>query len=432
MKKGNKNISPANNIDDYLLRLEKQEKAKSRKKGIFALLLIGILVAGFISTKFISFEKSLDVYQFEDLDSDILSEMIHNKQLPILVAHPDLGTDTVFGMDDYTVLLNLSYTMESNKALKVAENNSDEFEIQSVENDIPVTALDVVGKREKGNKLKFVIENYDPEIQYEIDFGNGYKTKVGKAVNYSYPKAGNFRIKLISSKGDQSRIYTKRVKIKKSEIQIAQNITRDNEKESEITSTDQNELPDGSSAQTEVEEMEEIPAQIQDVTEDSGNNDSDLEIKDLQKEKSKKTEVNPTVIQEPILKEKIEQPAQIPTPKPKSKTTKKVPATAPISFAQLMPEFPGGSGSFSRFIRKNYRYPQKAINYGVEGVVLVRFVVNPDGTLTDPYVIKGIGHGCDEEAIRLVSKMPKWIPGENDGVKVSVYQTIPVTFKLDD
>lgn len=91
------------------------------------------------------------------------------------------------------------------------------------------------------------------------------------------------------------------------------------------------------------------------------------------------------------------------------------------------PSFPG---DLTTYLVKNIRYPQKAINQDIEGKVFVNFVVTSAGEVTDVKLLKGIGYGCDEEALRVVNSMPKWSPGKNGGRAVKVRMSIPIVFKL--
>lgn len=97
---------------------------------------------------------------------------------------------------------------------------------------------------------------------------------------------------------------------------------------------------------------------------------------------------------------------------------------------EKMPFFPGGEFKMYEFLAMNIRYPQRAREDGYSGTVYVRFVVEPDGTITNIEVAKGVGGGCSEEAVRVVKMMPKWIPGEAFGKKVRVTYTLPVNFRL--
>ena len=102
----------------------------------------------------------------------------------------------------------------------------------------------------------------------------------------------------------------------------------------------------------------------------------------------------------------------------------------PLTQADVMPAFPGGEAALYRFLSSQIRYPESALRNKVEGKVFVRFVIQADGSLTDLKVIRGIGHGCDEEALRVIRMMPKWIPGELGGTKVPVFSSLAVNFKF--
>ncbi len=91
----------------------------------------------------------------------------------------------------------------------------------------------------------------------------------------------------------------------------------------------------------------------------------------------------------------------------------------------------GGLESFYRYVAENMQYPTIARQAGTEGKVFVQFVVDKDGTLTDARAIRGIGDGCDEEAVRVISEAPAWNPGKQRGKFVKVRMVIPITFKLD-
>jgi protein TonB len=95
-----------------------------------------------------------------------------------------------------------------------------------------------------------------------------------------------------------------------------------------------------------------------------------------------------------------------------------------------MPQFPGGEIELYKFIRENLKYPSQAQEAGIQGKVILNFVVGRDGKITNIKVVRGIGFGCDEEAIRVLQKMPRWNPGKMGGRSVPVYFTFPITFKL--
>jgi periplasmic protein TonB len=96
----------------------------------------------------------------------------------------------------------------------------------------------------------------------------------------------------------------------------------------------------------------------------------------------------------------------------------------------VYPRFPGGDQARFYFLRTNIRYPENAVKAGIQGVVMVVFVIETDGRLSNVEVPKGIGGGCDEEAIRVVRAMPLWEPGKRSGRAVRVLVRMPIVFKI--
>lgn len=94
------------------------------------------------------------------------------------------------------------------------------------------------------------------------------------------------------------------------------------------------------------------------------------------------------------------------------------------------PEFPGGTAKLLEYVRKNLKYPMMARESDIQGRVFVGFVVEKDGSISNVQVIRGIGGGCDEEAVRVVQSMPKFKPGKQRGNPVRVQYTLPIVFKL--
>lgn len=98
---------------------------------------------------------------------------------------------------------------------------------------------------------------------------------------------------------------------------------------------------------------------------------------------------------------------------------------------EQMPDFPGGEEALYKFLAGNITYPQSAKESGIQGRVYVTFVVERDGSINDVRVLRGIGGGCDEEAIRVIKAMPKWIPGKQRAKPVRVQYNLPVKFSLE-
>ncbi|MCH5175125.1 MAG: energy transducer TonB [Prevotellaceae bacterium] len=94
------------------------------------------------------------------------------------------------------------------------------------------------------------------------------------------------------------------------------------------------------------------------------------------------------------------------------------------------PQFPGGDQALMAWLTKNLKYPSVAQENGIQGRVMVSFVVNKDGSIVDPKIIRSVDPSLDKEAIRVVSAMPKWTPGRQRGKTVRVKYSLPVTFRL--
>ncbi len=90
----------------------------------------------------------------------------------------------------------------------------------------------------------------------------------------------------------------------------------------------------------------------------------------------------------------------------------------------------GGMEAFYKYVGKNMKYPSQAKRMGIEGKVFVQFVVDKDGSLNEVKAVRGIGAGCDEEAVRVIQGAPKWKPGKQRGRAVKVRMILPITFKL--
>lgn len=97
---------------------------------------------------------------------------------------------------------------------------------------------------------------------------------------------------------------------------------------------------------------------------------------------------------------------------------------------EKMPEFPGGDYGLISFLAKKIKYPAMAREDGIEGMVIVEFLIDKSGKILDPKVVRGIGGACDEEALRVVKLMPDWIPGYQNGEAVTVRYTLPIRFRL--
>ncbi len=100
------------------------------------------------------------------------------------------------------------------------------------------------------------------------------------------------------------------------------------------------------------------------------------------------------------------------------------------TFAEQNPEFPGGDKELLKIIKSRMQYPQMEFDNHIQGTVVVRFLVNTDGSVSDAIVTRKVSPGLDREAIRLVKDLPLFHPGRQQGKAVSVYYNLPIVFKL--
>lgn len=101
-----------------------------------------------------------------------------------------------------------------------------------------------------------------------------------------------------------------------------------------------------------------------------------------------------------------------------------------IEMVEEAPEFPGGNAKLMEFLYSNIKYPTAAKENGIQGRVIVKFVVDTDGSIVEPEVIRSLDPSCDKEAIRVINAMPKWKPGKKDGKLVRVEFKMPINFRL--
>lgn len=101
-----------------------------------------------------------------------------------------------------------------------------------------------------------------------------------------------------------------------------------------------------------------------------------------------------------------------------------------FTVVEQMPMFPGGDGALMGYLRDNIHYPTVAAENGVQGRVVVGFVVERDGSITDVNIVRGVDPSLDREAMRVVKSMPKWTPGKQNGSAVRVKYQVPVSFRL--
>ena len=163
---------------------------------------------------------------------------------------------------------------------------------------------------------------------------------------------------------------------------------------------------------TKQEEQKPQPVEVPKQTTQLEIVEDDVEVEDI--------EINAEVDQTEVIEEYV--PVEV--------EEEEVSETEVFTIVEEMPAYPGGDAKLYEYLGKNIKYPQIARESGIQGRVFVNFVVEPDGSVSNVKVMRGIGGGCDEEAVRVIKTMPKWKPGKQRGKAVRVTYTIPVVFKL--
>ena len=165
---------------------------------------------------------------------------------------------------------------------------------------------------------------------------------------------------------------------------------------------------------TKQEEQKPQPVEVPKQTTQLEIVQDDVEVEDI--------EINAEVDQQEVIEEYV--PVEV--------EEEEVVEQEIFQIVEEMPSYPGGEAKLMEYVAKNIKYPQIARETGIQGRVFVGFVVEPDGSVSNVKVLRGIGCGCDEEAVRVIKALPKWTPGKMKGEPVPVSYQIPINFKLSE
>lgn len=165
---------------------------------------------------------------------------------------------------------------------------------------------------------------------------------------------------------------------------------------------------------TKQEEQKPQPVELPKQTTQLEIVQDDVEVEDI--------EINAEVDQQEVIEEYVPVEVEV--------EEEEVQEQEIFQIVEEMPSFPGGEAKLMEYVAKNIKYPQIARETGIQGRVFVGFVVEPDGSISNVKLLRGIGGGCDEEAMRVIKSLPKWKPGKQRGKAVRVSYQIPVFFKL--
>jgi len=230
-----KPLSPYDRLDVYLARMEEEEKA--RKKRMMVLLsVIGILLlgGGFFTYRYLYAQPASDEemmaklrrYAAEELNPEKVQQLFVQNPEPLVLIHPVTGVDTVNSMDDYYQFLNRLdlLDMETDVEETEARANLEEEQVEEKENKLPEFKVDVEGEKRVGEGLSYNIENFDPEYELILDFGNGITKRPRSATyTYTYPLPGHFDFHLkIVKDGEEKILQTIKYQIFPKEEQQAE------------------------------------------------------------------------------------------------------------------------------------------------------------------------------------------------------------------
>ncbi len=282
------------------------------------------------------------------------------------------------------------------------------------------TSLAARGPKTVGVPLVFTIGNFQPDLTYSIDFGNGIdRNKLGRKFSYTYRRRGRFTAILRG-------YYEGEEVLEKSLFLSVKNPPRKPvRKEEKVISQRKPVVQEESqkAIEPDVDVFEVMPKEEPLETKNSTEEVSNLPIQEasLLDQGLDTEEVTPTLstnLERGNAETSEAKVEEIPVP------------AGPLMVASQMPSFPGGEGKMMQFLNTRLQYPQAAQDYHIEGIVYVQFVVQSNGTLTGHKVLKGLGYGCDEEALRIIRSMPLWVAGRQNGRVVPVLMTLPVNFQL--
>ncbi len=281
--------------------------------------------------------------------------------------------------------------VESRPPANTSADDSPEFKTYEME---------ITGERKQGFPLTIDIKDFDPQVSYFMDYGNGVTQRVKLRHSFSYENPGNYDMKLIAidqKTGRKSSYSENLIILPGEEIPVEAEPMAVEEETAEETSMEEIATPPEAGPSAAIVEDAEDPLSERGILE---GNEGAIDESSAETAEAEEAGV----------------PANL---------------NAPLKIVEVLPSFPGGLSALNRFIQREQQYPNIARENGIKGKVYLQFTVSEQGKLEDVKVLRGIGYGCDEEALRLLSIMPDWIPGRHSGRVVPVLYTLPISFRLN-
>ncbi|MEO0899902.1 MAG: TonB family protein [Bacteroidota bacterium] len=416
------------NLDLYIQLIESQnqrQKNRLMKLGLLiglALLLTCAAVFFIVSNPFGGKSNEQLTYLMFQSDylphQDIMNFLSIEGHGVIIKDRESNREDTLSSIDGYDSWLirndrKAEFTSSNFRPAETTDEEADEPAI----NKIPM-GLILRGQLEAERNITFVISGYNPDFKYYIDLGNGIKGSVRDKSTFKYRESGNFLVKLTASDEDgNTRTIRRRINIRlprPADEVVAQNETTPPSNETlVITDLGENEGDEPTDIAVDPTEGEDVAADtpvenVEEIVEEAptpaavARTDSEDNVEEVQT----KEESTPAASQQLDLSNQIFMGTEVP------------------------PTYQGGNRELRKFLSRNLRYPQAAMDKEIEGKVVVQFVVRSDGSLDSPKIIKGLGYGCDKEVLRIISRMPNWNPGTLGGKAVNSMYSFPVSFQI--
>ncbi|MEM7510108.1 MAG: TonB family protein [Bacteroidota bacterium] len=423
-KRGEKN---AHQLDSYIKQLNTREKTQQGK-----LVLMGVgLVCVLAVTAYFGFyrvqntPKYIHIQNISTLDQDDLVSYLSQKNTFLVLEDRLLDRlDTIRNLDDYLELvsLNNAYAQDDNyDELAFLDEEGFEEDFMEPHN------MYIEGSMMSGDDLTFYISGYRESLTYTLDFGNGIKRRVDDTYEYAYKKRGHFKVRLTVR--DEENILEEL----EQDIQIFEDRALAVVEE-RPPSRPKEEKKAESRRKKKKEDDGENTNSSRKKEEKKAEEKADTKKKDsLTSPKIEKPAPKPKVIRKPKVEKEVSRSEEVTKPNielPVAAKKEESTSNRPMAIAEVMPSFPGGDRALRKYLAKNIHYPQAAKGKEVEGRVYIQFIVEQDGTLSNLKIMRGIGYGCNEEAMRVVKAMPSWKPGEQAGRKVPVIYTLPIRFSL--
>ncbi len=363
-------------LTEYIQAIEKQQRSQIRSKIIYVGIIAGISIIGALAVLFLDFGSltaSESEYIYLDPGVYSMAEIdsfiqTTNKKV-ILSSYPGNIRDTIASSTDVVPTGNQEVIIYNSPIGKTSSFSGIKKASLNTLPQIPSFGLEIEGFKTIDNELNFSLIGYQNIFSYHIDFGNGVKKMMGKNLTYAFPKEGDYTIQVrATSPAYAPRTFSLPISINKDQsFETNQAILF----EQPYTTVNLNS-----------ESIEHTTQGNPPEVETEGNN--------TQSSQNSKKSIN-----------------------------------------YIPPSFPGGQSALASHIQNNLAYPPEAIQNKVKGEVVIRFLVEEDGAISNIGVHKGLGYGCDEEVLKIVQNMPKWIPGSLNGKNLAMTFSLPIRFELN-